>query len=257
MSTVRVLILRAPGANCDHETQFAFERAGAVAERVHIQDLRERPALLHRHQILCIPGGFTYGDDVAAGKILAIQLAHFLSDALLKFRAAEKLILGICNGFQALLKAGLILPPDDEGPCATLAHNQTGLFQDRWVRLRAYPGRCPFLRGIDPLYLPIAHGEGRLVVREPWILHGLLDAGQAVLRYVNAAGEPATDPPDNPNGSEAAIAGLCDASGRVLGLMPHPERHVLPTQHPRWTREGLADAGDGLRIFRNAVDYFK
>src|SRR5262249_39550548 len=137
MATPRVLVLRAPGANCDAEAQFAFEQAGAVAERVHVNRLREQPAFLHRYQILVVPGGFTYGDDVAAGKILANQLSHFLGDALRKFRDAEKLILGICNGFQALLKAGLIVPPDEDGPLATLAGNASGKFEDRWISLRA------------------------------------------------------------------------------------------------------------------------
>jgi phosphoribosylformylglycinamidine synthase len=255
MATVKVLILRAPGANCDAEAQFAFEKAGAVAERLHINRLREAPSLLHRYQVLVVPGGFTYGDDVAAGKILAGQLAHFLGDALRKFRDAEKLILGICNGFQALLKAGLIVPPDEDGPVATLAHNARGKFEDRWVHLRAHAGRCPFLNGVERMFLPVAHGEGRLVCRLDWQLRGLIEAGQAVLRYADAAGQPGGFPV-NPNGSQGDIAGLCDATGRVLGLMPHPERHVLPTQHPSWTRRGLAAEGDGLAIFRNAVRFF-
>lgn len=255
MATVRVLILRAPGANCDAETQFAFERAGGFAERVHINRLREDPGLLRRYQILVVPGGFTYGDDVAAGKILANQLRHFLGDALREFRSADKLILGICNGFQAILKAGLIVPPDEDGPIATLAHNSSGKFEDRWIHLRATPGHCPFLKGYEKFTLPVAHGEGRLVCRESWILEGLKSAGQVVLRFVDAEGKTPTYP-DNPNGSQDNIAGLCDVSGRVLGLMPHPERHVLPTQHPRWTRQGLAEEGEGLRLFRNAVQFF-
>jgi phosphoribosylformylglycinamidine synthase I len=255
MATPRILILRAPGANCDQETQFACERAGGLPERLHINRLREEPGLLHRFQVLVIPGGFTYGDDVAAGKILGNQLAHFLGDALRRFRDADKLILGVCNGFQALLKAGLILPPDEDGPLTTLAGNASGKFEDRWIHLAASPGRCPFLRGCDRLHLPVAHGEGRLLFRQAWILKGLEQTGQVVLRYVDAAGQPGPYPV-NPNGSQGDVAGLCDASGRVLGLMPHPERHVLPTQHPRWTRLGLAPEGDGLRLFRNAVQFF-
>jgi phosphoribosylformylglycinamidine synthase len=254
MATPRVLILRAPGANCDAETQFAFETAGAVAERVHINRLREQPDLLRRYQILVVPGGFTYGDDVAAGKILANQLSCFLGDAIRRFRDAEKLILGVCNGFQALLKAGLLIPPDDDGPIATLAHNASGRFQDRWVTLQAFPGRCPFLNGIDRMYVPIAHGEGRFVCRQEWMLRGLEQAGQVVLKYVPPPDEDGR--PYNPNGSQGDVAGLCDASGRVFCLMPHPERHVLPTQHPRWTRLGLAPEGDGLALFRNAVRFF-
>src|SRR5438445_9692230 len=140
MAKPRALILRAPGANCDGETHFAFELAGAAVDRLHIQRLREQPNLLQRYQILVIPGGFTYGDDVAAGKILAVQLARFLGDSLRRFRDAEKLILGICNGFQALLKAGLIMPPDEEGPLLTLTNNAGGKFEDRWVYLQATPG---------------------------------------------------------------------------------------------------------------------
>jgi phosphoribosylformylglycinamidine synthase len=254
MATPRVLILRAPGANCDAEAQFAFETAGAVADRVHINRLREQPALLQRYQILVVPGGFTYGDDVAAGKILANQLSCFLGDALRQFRDTEKLVLGICNGFQALLKAGLLAPPDDDGPLATLAHNESGRFQDRWITLQALPGRCPFLTGIDRMHVPIAHGEGRFLCRENWILQGLEQAGQVVLKYAPGADDDGR--PANPNGSQGDVAGLCDATGRVLGLMPHPERHVLPTQHPRWTRLGLAPEGEGLALFRNAVRFF-
>jgi len=255
MATPRALILRAPGANCDGETQLAFEKAGAAAKRIHINRLREQPGLLQRFQILVIPGGFTYGDDVAAGKILAVQLSHFLGEALRKFRDSDKLILGICNGFQALLKAGLLIPADDDGPLATLTNNACGKFEDRWIHLQAAPGKCPFLAGYEWMYVPVAHGEGNFICREPWILRGLEQAGQVVLRFVDANGRPGPYPV-NPNGSQGDVAGVCDVTGRVLGLMPHPERHVLPVQHPQWTRLGLAEEGDGLRLFRNAVQYF-
>ncbi len=255
MAQPRILILRAPGANCDRETEFAFERAGGRPERVHINRIREQPSLLERYQVLVIPGGFTYGDDVAAGKILASQLSHFLGDALRRFRDAEKLILGVCNGFQVLLKAGLLFPPDEDGPIATLTANDNGRFEDRWVYLQAHPGKCPFLDGYDRLHVPVAHGEGKFVCREPWFLKGLEQSGQIVLRYVDGNGRPGPFPV-NPNGSAGDVAGLCDPTGRVLGLMPHPERHVLPTQHPRWTRLGLAEEGDGFRLFRNAVRFF-
>jgi phosphoribosylformylglycinamidine synthase len=256
MATPRVLILRAPGANRDVDARFAFESAGAAADLVHINRLRERPALLQKYQVLTVPGGFTYGDDVAAGKILANQLAHFLGDALRKFRNADKLILGICNGFQAILKAGLLVPPDDDGPVATLTANSHGRFEDRWIYLQSTPNRCPFLTGIERMHLPIAHGEGRFLCRTAWQLEGLQQAGQVVLRYVDESGQPG-DFPVNPNGSQNDIAGICDTTGRVLGLMPHPENHVLPTQHPRWTRRGLAPEGDGLALFRNAVRFFQ
>jgi phosphoribosylformylglycinamidine synthase len=262
MPAPRILILRAPGSNCDAETQFACERAGAVAERVHINRLREQPGLLHNYQVLIVPGGFTYGDDVGAGKILANQLAHFLGDALRKFRDAEKLILGVCNGFQALLKAGLILQPDEDGPLATLTFNASARFEYRWVHLRSQGDKCPFLKGYDRWQVPIAHGEGNFRCREAWILPGLEQSQQVVLRYVTADGSPGPYPV-NPNGSQGDVAGICDPTGRVLGLMPHPERHVLAIQHPRWTRRGLAPEGEGdgegegLRLFRNAVQFFQ
>jgi phosphoribosylformylglycinamidine synthase len=256
MHKPNALILRAPGSNCDEEAKFAFEQAGAFAEKVHINRLREDPRQLKRYQILVVPGGFTYGDDVAAGKILAVQLQHFLGDALREFRDAGKLILGICNGFQALLKAGLIMPPDEDGPVATLTNNDRARFEDRWIWLQANPTRCPwFLNGYVRLHVPVAHGEGKFVCREQWILKGLDQTGQICLKYVDAEGRPG-DYPVNPNGSQGDAAGVCDATGRVLGLMPHPERHVLPTQHPQWTRHGLAPEGEGLRLFRNAVHFF-
>lgn len=285
MATPRVLILRSPGANCDGETQFAFERAGAEADLVHINRLRENANLLHKYQVLCIPGGFSYGDDIAAGKILAHQLTTFLADEIRKFRDNEKLILGVCNGFQVLLKAGLLIHPDEDGPLATLAHNTHGRFEDRWVHLSAKPGHCVWLKDVERMYLPIAHGEGAFVCRKEWELRGLAEAGQIVLRYSEAPGREAEEQgerenlvsllfpaprlaatsasstelpfPVNPNGSQGNVAGVCDATGRVLGLMPHPERHVLGTQHPRWTREGLHDEGDGLKLFRNAVEFFE
>jgi len=266
MPTVRVLVLRSPGANCDHETQAAFERVGAVVERLHVNRLRENAKALDPFQVLVVPGGFSYGDDVGAGKLLAVQLAHFLGDALLRFRAREKLILGICNGFQAILKAGLLVPPDEDGAVATLSNNTSGRYEDRWVHLQVTAGhRCPFLTGLDRLYVPMAHGEGRFLVRTEWQLQGLAQAGQLVLRYCDADGQRGGalpgGRPANPNGSQDDVAGLCDATGRVLGLMPHPERHMLATQHPQWTRRptppGEDEEGDGLAIFCNAVRFFQ
>ncbi len=256
MATPSALILRSPGANCDVETQFAFEQAGALADRVHINRLRENPALLHKYQILVVPGGFSYGDDVAGGKILANQLRHLLAETVQEFRDLDRLILGICNGFQALLKAGLIVPPDEDGPLVTLTHNDSGRYEDRWVHLSVNAGKSPFLLEDDSLYLPVAHGEGKIIYREEWIGQGLDQSGQVVVKYAGEDGRPGNFPV-NPNGSEGHTAGLCDATGRVFGLMPHPERHVLPTHHPRWTRLGLAKEPDGLRIFRNAVKYFE
>jgi phosphoribosylformylglycinamidine synthase I len=255
MAKVRALVLRAPGANCDAEAVFALELAGASAQRLHINRLREQPALLDDFQILLLPGGFTYGDDVAAGKILAHQLRTFLGDRLKEFRDQGKLILGICNGFQVLIKAGLLVAPVADGSIPATLTYSVGGFQDRWVRLRAEAARhCPFLSGYGEMFVPIAHGEGRFFCKDETTLEQLRAQRQLVLRYVPNPDLP--DVPFNPNGSQADVAGICDQTGRVLGLMPHPERHVLPTQHPHWTRKGLGKEGDGLQLFRNAVDFF-
>jgi phosphoribosylformylglycinamidine (FGAM) synthase-like amidotransferase family enzyme len=232
MAEPNVLILRAPGTNCDVETAFAFQKAGAKAQRVHINRLLEGPDLLGDFQILCIPGGFSYGDDVAAGRILANQIQHHLAEQMVRFKAAGNLILGICNGFQVLLKSGVLLDGDPRlGQPAT-----------------------------------VAHAEGKFVARDAEALQQLEAGGQLVLRYSpldaaaagrsESAGWVALPYPDNPNGSVANVAGICDGTGRVLGLMPHPERHVDPTHHPRWTRGEAGPVGDGLQVFVNAVAYF-
>ncbi|MHB8861663.1 MAG: phosphoribosylformylglycinamidine synthase I [Pirellulaceae bacterium] len=260
MPTPRVLILRAPGTNCDHETAFAFERAGGRSDLVHINRLLENPRLPDDYQVLCLPGGFSYGDDIAAGRILANQIRHHLQETLQTFKTAEKLILGICNGFQILIKSGVLLPDNPEsGPTATLAWNDSGKFEDRWVQLVADAPQCVFLRGIERMYLPVAHAEGKFVVRNKQILPELQSRHQLALRYCRdeATKEDAMLPfPLNPNGSVANVAGICDDTGRVLGMMPHPERYIDPTHHPRWTRGEARDPGDGLAVFRNAVEYF-
>jgi len=258
MSQPRVLILRAPGTNCDQETAFAFGRAGAITDLVHVNRLLESPRLLDQYQVLCLPGGFSYGDDVAAGRILATQIQHHLAEAMQAFKAAGKLILGICNGFQVLIKSGVLLDSDAQGPLATLTWNDCGRFEDRWVRLGVDGTKCVFLAGIESMYLPVAHAEGKFMARNAEVLKSLEVAGQLVLRYrrLDGAAATAVSFPDNPNGSMASTAGICDTTGRVFGLMPHPERHIDPTQHPRWTRGEAAPVGDGLQLFRNAVEYF-
>jgi phosphoribosylformylglycinamidine synthase subunit PurQ / glutaminase len=246
-----VLILRAPGTNCDLETAYAFERAGAVTQRVHIHALLKDPAQTRRHQVLCLPGGFSYGDDIAAGRILGNQIRFHreLADCLDEFKSAGKLVLGICNGFQILIKSGILLPPDADGVYpATLTWNQSGRFEDRWVRLAVERGPCAFFAGIQSMYLPVAHAEGRFITRDAATLDRLVKAGQVTLRYTDGT---------NPNGAQADIAGICDETGRVCGLMPHPERHIDRTHHPRWTRGEGAAEGDGLQVFRNAVKYFQ
>jgi phosphoribosylformylglycinamidine synthase len=263
MAQPRVLILRAPGTNCDVETAFAFERAGARAERLHVGALLAEPSRVDAFQILCLPGGFSYGDDVAAGRILGNQIRHHLAGRLRDFHAAGKLILGICNGFQILLKSGLLLPlAADMSAPATLAWNASGRFEDRWVPL-VTGGDSVFFAGIDTLYLPVAHAEGKFVPRDARVLAELEQGGQIVLRYGTGRGgawsaqlAPRTEYPDNPNGSLGDVAGVCDPSGRICGLMPHPERHIDPTQHPRWTRDAAESTGEGLRVFQNAVRYF-
>ncbi len=237
MPTPRVLILRAPGTNCDQETAYAFERAGAATQLVHINHLLETPELPREFQVLCLPGGFSYGDDIAAGRILASQIRHHLDEVLAEFKAEGKLILGICNGFQILIKSGVLMPDNAMGGAdASLTWNDHGRFEDRWVHLAADGGKCVFLKDIRRMYLPIAHAEGKFVVRNPETLQKLETQGQLVLRYCRGDGSGAADPlpfPINPNGSLANVAGMCDESGRVLGLMPHPERHIDRTHHPR------------------------
>lgn len=264
MSTPRVLIVRAPGTNCDQETAFAFQQAGGETEVVHVNRLVDQADLVSTFQILCIPGGFSFGDDVAAGRIFASQIEHHLLDVVRDFHEKGKLILGICNGFQVLIKAGLLLPAATNGsPAATLTWNDSQKFEDRWVDLQCDPSRCVFLQGIEKMYLPIAHAEGKFVTTDPSLLSAWQANGQLALRYAMADGsnpslsqEPAVPYPLNPNGSVADIAGVCDATGRVFGLMPHPERFIDPVQHPRWTREPKREQGDGLAIFENAVNYF-
>lgn len=257
MPQPRVLILRAPGTNCDRETAFAFEQAGGRVEAVHVNQFLENPRLAADAQILCLPGGFSYGDDIAAGRILANQIRHHLSDALNEFKAAGKLLLGICNGFQVLIKAGVLLADVQGEPPATLTGNDSGKFEDRWVRLKVTSDKSVFLRGVESLYLPVAHAEGKFVTRDEATFRRLEENGQLVLRYASqSGGDVVTYYPDNPNGSEGNVAGVCDETGRVLGLMPHPERYIDLTHHPRWTRGEGSDRPDGIAIFENAVRYF-
>jgi phosphoribosylformylglycinamidine synthase subunit PurQ / glutaminase len=258
----RVLILRAPGTNCDRETAFAFETAGALADSVHLKRLLENPRLAGQYQILCIPGGFSYGDDICAGRIFGNQMRHHLRDTLQAFKDAGKLILGICNGFQILIKSRVLLPDRADEPIATLTLNESGKFEDRWVHLRVASNKCVFLAGMERMYLPVAHAEGKFVARDEMTLAKLDAAGQLVLRYCNPPDSRLPTPdspvpyPACPNGAQLAVAGIADETGRVFGLMPHPERHIDPTQHPRWTRE-WPERGDGLAVFENAVRFFR
>jgi phosphoribosylformylglycinamidine synthase subunit PurQ / glutaminase len=258
---VRALVLRTAGTNCDAETQFAWEQAGAKADRVHINRFIENPADLRRYQILTIPGGFSYGDDIAAGKIFANQIVHHLADVVQEFLASDRLVLGICNGFQVLVRCGLLPGSPDSRPTliqsATLTNNDSGLFTDRWVHLVTDTDRCAFFKKGDHLELPVAHGEGKFIPGPQAPLTLLEARGQIALRYTDADGRTGAGFPSNPNGSVGDVAGVCDPTGRVLGLMPHPERHVLPYHHPQWTRRPTKKAGDGLALFKRGVAYFK
>ena len=269
MADVRAIVLRAAGINCDRETEYALELAGAQAQRVHINRLIENKSLLDGYQILVFPGGFSYGDDIAAGRILANQVVHHLRDAVTRFIDDGKLVLGICNGFQVLVKMG-VLPGIEEiatestetvqaehsnGQDVTITNNDSGKFEDRWVYLEPQTQRCVFVEAGRRIYLPIAHGEGKIVTKDEATLERLKSEGHVAFKYVDENGQEG-EFPVNPNGSMGAIAGLTDTTGRVMGLMPHPERFIRPTQHPRWTREQNVDS-DGMTIFNNAVEYVR
>lgn len=253
-SAPRVIVLRAPGTNCDEETAAAWRLAGAEVETWHVGRLLEDPGMLDRFQILTIPGGFSYGDDLGAGRIMATRLGHALGDALRRFHERGGLIAGICNGFQVLVRCGL-LPGGPVPRSATLAFNDSGRFEARWVRLLPRPGLSPFVTFSEPIELPVAHGEGRFLLAEAAELDALDANGQIVLKYADEMDRPTQDYPANPNGSARAAAAVCDPTGRIFGLMPHPERHVRGIDHPRWTRLAgkVPEHGSGLRIFQSAV----
>ncbi|MBX3397041.1 MAG: phosphoribosylformylglycinamidine synthase subunit PurQ [Phycisphaerae bacterium] len=274
MASPRVLILRAPGINCDEETAYAWKSVGANPDRVHINHLCENPALLGGFQVLTIPGGFSYGDDIASGRILANQITNHLPDELAAFIDRGGLVVGICNGFQVLVRMGIV-PGADIGVRVTLALNESGRYEDRWVSLRAQTDRCAFLEKGQIYRLPVAHGEGRVVVAGGsegakalasndrialrYAADDALPAGSASNRQPSQAGEcEGLTFPSNPNGSTDNIAGLIDSTGRVFGLMPHPERCIFATHVPagiggRNTDMGDQSEPDGLRMFRTAV----
>jgi phosphoribosylformylglycinamidine synthase len=259
MGKPKTLILRTAGTNCDGETAYAFELAGSATEMVHVNRLLREPGLLESAQILAIPGGFSYGDDIAAGRILANQIHHHLGDAVRGFIESGRPVIGICNGFQVLVKTDL-LPgklTSRGGQSATLTNNDSGRFVDRWVRLATRKSKSVWTAELEPpvVELPVAHGEGKFVPRDESVRRALWDNGQVALVYAREDGSPAAgEAPDNPNGSVDDIAGVCDPSGLVFGLMPHPERYVDPIQHPAWTSRRQSNrAGHGLQIFENAV----
>jgi phosphoribosylformylglycinamidine synthase I len=256
MTQVKAIVLRAAGINCDMETQFALEQAGALAERIHVNKIIEKKALLDDYQILVFPGGFSYGDDVAAGKILANQIVHHLHDQMRHFIDQGKLVLGICNGFQVLVKTGILPGTGLEKGAVTITCNDSDKFEDRWVYLTPQADHCVFIEKGRQIYLPIAHAEGKVVVKDDTIIEQLRNQGHVAYKYVNQQGEEGPYP-INPNGSIESIAGLTDSTGRVLGLMPHPERFIHVTHHPRWSRRSGDSPCDGMTLFENAVAYVK
>lgn len=250
----RALILTGFGINCDYETESAFRLAGADTLRIHLNDVIEDKSKLENFQIMAIPGGFSFGDDIASGKVFANKLKYSLEAELKQFIESGKLIIGICNGFQVMVKAG-ILPFSEKSFVqeTTLTFNDSGKFEDRWVYLKANPkSPCIFTKGIERMYLPVRHGEGKFVASSEAI-QKLNEKNQVALHYVNAQGEP-DGYPWNPNGAMENIAGICDPSGRIFGLMPHPEGYLNKTNHPRWTR-GEQAPSIGRKVFENAVGW--
>lgn len=250
----KALVLRTAGTNCDRETAYAFAVAGAESTLMHMNHLKAKDSLSSYH-ILCIPGGFSYGDDLGAGKIFSLELLLWLRNDLEKFLARGGLILGICNGFQVLVKTG-ILPGVDFKQQVTLALNDSGRFEDRWVCLKTSPAVSParsiWLNDLpETIHLPVAHAEGKFFASES-VLDDLEKGNQIAFRYAGPKGETEIYP-YNPNGSLRNIAGITDKSGRVLGLMPHPERYMFAHHHPSW-HEGDCNPW-GLKIFENAVKY--
>ena len=239
---VKALILRSAGINCNDETEQAFRMAGAETEQVHVNQLISGEKKLSDYHVMAIPGGFSYGDYIAAGTILASRLSTGMKDRIDEFIQQGKIILGICNGFQVLVKMGL-LPGD--GMKATLTNNDSGKFECRWVKLKR-ASDSPLTEGIEELNVPVAHGEGKFVVDD---LDTLEENKQIILKYS------ASEYPENPNGSMGDVAGISNREGNVIGLMPHPERHLTCDNHPEWQRRNYCGPGEGLELFRNVVEY--
>ena len=254
--TPRALILRTAGTNCDRETVYAFEQAGASVDLVHLNRMVETPEKLFDYRILVFPGGFTYGDDLGAGTIFANRLRSSLLGPMREFVDAGGLVLGICNGFQILVKIGMLPGTEgqEEGAApASLVANDSNRFEERWVTLDVTSDKSAFVKRGDRIFCPVAHGEGKFITASDEVHQGLFEADQVVFRYVGRDGSENPEYPMNPNGSRDAIAGISDSTGRVLGMMPHPERHLDATLHPHWTRDGLKERDTGRKLFANAV----
>ena len=273
MSDVNVLVLTGYGLNCDHETAYGFELAGAKSHRIHINSLIDGSVTLDDFQIMAFGGGFSWGDDHGAGVIQALRMRTSIGRQINDFVEKGNLIIGICNGFQTLVNMGLLPGFNDSAPTAeslrqavALTYNDCGNFRDEWIKMKTCPeSPCIFTRGLNELELPIRHGEGKFITDNE-IVDRLFENHQVVLQYTRDDGETAGGEfPFNPNGSLRDIAGICDATGRIFGLMPHPEGYNHWTNHPDWMRrkEVLRRRGEqpppgltpGIQIFKNAVDY--
>ncbi|MDX1500897.1 MAG: phosphoribosylformylglycinamidine synthase subunit PurQ [Thermoanaerobaculia bacterium] len=258
---VRVLVPTGLGLNCEVETAEAFRRVGAAPDLVHLNDLLDgrAPRKLSAYRILAFVGGFAFGDHLGAGFVFANKIRWRLYDELVAFIGDGGLAIGICNGFQTMVRLGLLpgLDGDYRTPRATLAPNDRLGYRDAWVRLAADPASpCVWTRGIETIELPSRHGEGKLLTAGPEVDARLAEGRLIPVRYVDEAGRPTEEWPANPNGSPGGAAGLCDPSGRLFGLMPHPDAFLYPFQHPDWFRRGSGPGpqeGAGLAIFRNGV----
>lgn len=267
---VRSIVISGYGTNCEMEMAHACRLGGSeVVDIVHINDLISGEKRLDDYHFLNLPGGFLDGDDLGAAKAGANRIQYakvsgrneYLFDQLLRFIEQGKLILGVCNGFQLMVKLGLIpnLSGRHRDQEVTLTFNDSGRFEDRWVYLKLNPkSPCVFTRGMEGVYLPVRHGEGKFIPKDPGVLKELKDKELIVLQYSDEGfHEGVMEYPLNPNGSVNAIAGICDKTGRLLGMMPHPEAYLHRTNHPRWTREALPEEGMGVAFFRNAVEYVR
>ncbi len=253
---LKALVLTGYGINCEVESKFAIEKSGGSADIVHLNKLIQDPKMLHNYNMLMIPGGFSFGDDLGSGKVFGNKMKFKLHDELSDFAKGNNLILGVCNGFQVLVKMGL-LPEPDFVQRVTLIGNDSGHYEDRWVILKAnQKSPCIFTKGMDYLIVPVRHGEGKFVPANNQTLKNLKENNQVVFQYVDEKSNVDAPYPHNPNGSIENIAGICDKSGRIFGMMPHPEAFNIPQNCPHWIK-GTVKEPLGLRIFKNAVEYMK
>jgi len=255
MTRPKALVLRAAGTNCEDETQRALDMAGADATVWHTRRVLEDPGSISDYQILTFAGGFSYGDDVAAGRVWGLELRTHLREQLKAFVAAGGVVLGVCNGFQVLIESGIFEPDaEPEERSVALYGNASNHYECRWVELASHETACPWIVTGEQFPCPVAHAEGRLVFRDEAAYEAFEARGQIALSYVLPEGANEPGYPADPNGSTRHVAGICDPTGRVLGLMPHPERNLTPWNHPYWTRLGKRDEGEGLLFYRRMVE---